>query len=584
MATTTAPGPRATRGSTAISVPAPTSPSQLDAILVHLRDGARRFSKLSLDQRVELARSMQAGYRRIGRASVEAACAAKGIPLGTPLEGEEWSFGPWFVVRHLRLIRQSLLALKHTGNTPIGQVGRNADQRLAVQVFPAGTIDGTLFMGIRVDVHLQSGVTAEAMNSSRARFYKSPDHEGRVVLVLGGGNINGIPTMDVLTKMFNEGKVCILKMNPVNAYLGPYLEQAFADAVRQNFLAVVYGGAAEGTYLASHREVDEVHLTGSDRTFDRIVWGPEGPEREARKTQGRPLLGKPVTAELGNVSPVIVLPGPYSDKELAYQAEDVAAGLTCNAAFDCNANKVLILPKGWPQRDAFLAGLERALSRAAPRRAYYPGAHDRWATYSRERSSIRRFGSESGDVLPWTLVRDVDSTDREERAFASESFCPILFETQIGSADPVEFLDQAVSFANDRLWGTLSAGLVVHPQVMKDSTLGEAVEQAITNLRYGAVSVNAWSGYVFAFVTPPWGAHPGSSLSDIQSGTGWVHNTPMLEGIEKAVLRHPVTAMPKPVYFPSHRSAHVLMRRMTALDENASWTRVPGVLAAAMKA
>jgi hypothetical protein len=28
----------------------------------------------------------------------------------------------------------------------------------------------------------------------------------------------------------------------------------------------------------------------------------------------------------------------------------------------------------------------------------------------------------------------------------------------------------------------------------------------------------------------------------------------------------------------------VLMQRMTALEENSSWTRVPGVLAAAMKA
>src|SRR6185503_758161 len=149
---------------------APTSRPEIDAIVTRLRDGAHRFTRLSLDDRVQLARSMQAGYLRVARGSVEAACAAKGIPPGTPLEGEEWTFGPWFVVRHLRLIRQSLLALKHTGNTPIGPVGRTADQRLAVQVFPAGTIDGTLFMGIRVDVHLQSGVTAEAMNASRARF------------------------------------------------------------------------------------------------------------------------------------------------------------------------------------------------------------------------------------------------------------------------------------------------------------------------------------------------------------------------------------------------------------------------------
>jgi aldehyde dehydrogenase (NAD(P)+) len=178
----------------------------------------------------------------------------------------------------------------------------------------------------------------------------------------------------------------------------------------------------------------------------------------------------------------------------------------------------------------------------------------------------------------------VDPTDREERGFASESFCSILFETQTGSPDPVEFLDQAVRFANERLWGTLSAGLVVHPKTMKDPMTGSAVELAITNLRYGSVTVNAWSGYTFAFASPPWGGHPSSSLADIQSGCGWVHNTPMLEGIEKSVLRHPITAMPKPTYHPSHRSAHTLMPRMTALEENASWKKVPEVLAAAMKA
>jgi hypothetical protein len=582
MATMTAGQPSAVRP--ASTTPGQTSQSQLEETVARLREGARKFAKLSLDDRVQLANAMQAGYLRIARASVEAACAAKGIPLGGPLEGEEWTLGPWFVVRHLRLIRQSLLSLKHTGNTPIGHLGRTTDQRLAVQVFPAGTIDGTLFMGVRVDVHLQSGVTPESMEHSRARFYKSPDHEGRVVLVLGGGNVNGIPSMDVLSKMFNEGKACILKMNPVNAYLGPFLEEAFAEGIRQNFLAIVYGGAGEGAYLANHRDVDEVHLTGSDRTFDQIVWGPPGPEREARKAQGRPLLQKPVTAELGNVSPVIVVPGRYSAKELAYQAEDVAAGLTCNASFDCNANKVLIMPKGWQQREAFLAALEGALSKAAPRQAYYPGARDRWQAYCKGRSTMRKFGTESAEVLPWTLVRDLDANDREERAFVSESFCPILFETQVGSADPVEFLDQAVTFANDRLWGTLSAGLVVHPKTSKDPTLGAAVDRAITKLRYGAVCVNAWAGYLFAFVTPPWGAYPGSSLADIQSGSGWVHNTPMLEGIEKAVLRHPITAMPKPAYFPSHRSAHVLMPRMTALEENSSWTKVPAVMAAAMRA
>jgi aldehyde dehydrogenase (NAD(P)+) len=578
MATLTSAGP------TTIAEPAPTTQPQLDNVVARLKEGARRFVGLSLDQRVDLARAMQAGYLRVARASVEAACVAKGIPLGSSLEGEEWTLGPWFVVRHLRLIREALLAIKQTGNTRVGKLGRTADQRLTVQVFPAGAVDGLLFQGVRVDVHLQAGVTEEEMENSRAHFYKMAEHDGRVVLVLGGGNVNGIPSMDVLTKMFNEGKVCILKMNPVNAYLGPFLEEAFAEAIRQNYLAIVYGGSHEGSYLARHPDVDEVHLTGSDKTFDQIVWGPPGPERDARKAQGQPYLRKTVSAELGNVSPVFVVPGQYTDKQLLYQAEDVAAGLTFNAAFDCNANKVLVLPKGWSQRDAFLSALERALSRATPRKAYYPGAHDRWRLYSSERPSAMHFGSESEEMLPWTLVRDMDAASRDEQAFASESFCPVLFETQVGSADPVEYLDKAVTFANDRLWGTLSAGLVVHPKTMKDPVLAGSVERAIANLRYGAVCVNAWAGYLFAFVTPPWGAHPSSSLNDIQSGIGWVHNTPMLEGIEKAVLRHPLTATPKPTYFPSHRSAHRLMSRMTELEEKASWKKVPGVLATAMRA
>src|SRR3954467_13242326 len=134
--------------STTVAEPAPTSQPQLDEVVSRLKDGARKFAGLSLDQRVELARGMQAGYLRIARASVEAACMAKGIALGTALEGEEWTTGPWVVVRHLRLLCESLLSIKHAGNTRVGRLGRTADQRLTVQVFPAGAIDGLLFQGV----------------------------------------------------------------------------------------------------------------------------------------------------------------------------------------------------------------------------------------------------------------------------------------------------------------------------------------------------------------------------------------------------------------------------------------------------
>jgi aldehyde dehydrogenase (NAD(P)+) len=525
---------------------------------------------------------MQAGYLAIAKESVHAACAAKGIPLGTPLEGEEWTLGPWFVVRHLRLMQQALLAIKHTGSTTIGPLGRTADGRLTAQVFPAGSIDGTLFKGVRIDVHLQQGLTEQEMNASRASFYKGKSHDGRVVLVLGAGNISGIPSLDVITKMFNEGKACILKMNPVNGYVGPFLERAYSKAIQDGYLAIVYGGADVGAYLVQHLGVDEVHMTGSDKTYDAIVWGPPGADRDLRKRENRPVVSKPFTAELGGVAPVLVVPGPYTEKELMYQADDVASGLTFNASFDCNANKVVVLPRGWPLREQFLKYLKQAFEKAADRLTYYPGAPERWERYTANHHGAKIGGRTSG-TLPWAVL-GIEADAKGEPLFTEESFAPILVETSVGSVDPVEFLEQAVSFANDRLWGSLAAGLVVHPKTMKDKTTAQAVERAIGGLRYGAVTVNAWSGLLFAFCTPPWGAHPSSTPADIQSGTGWVHNTPMLEGIEKAVMRHPLTMTPKPAYSLSHRSAQLLMPRMTAMEEQASWMKVPAVLAAAIRA
>jgi aldehyde dehydrogenase (NAD(P)+) len=564
-----------------VDLPRATGTERMDEIVARLREGADEFVKLSLDERIALAKSMQAGYLRVAERSVEAACKARGLP--PELAGEQWACGPNVVVRALRLTIEALESLRRTGNTPIGPVGRTADGRLKVGVFPANAIDGVLFSGVTVDVHMAEGVTEEEMHASRARLYKERDHEGRVALILGAGNIDSIVSFDVITKMFNEGKVCVVKMNPVNAFLGPYLEEAFAEAIARNFLAVVYGGVEEGAYLVHHPGIDEVHLTGSDKTFEAIVWGPPGPDRDRRMAQRDPLVNKPVSAELGNVSPVIVAPGPYSRKELLYQAEDVAGALALASSFCCCAAKVVITAKGWPQRDEFVAAIEDALARMPRRKAYYPGAVERFHDYTAGRSDLRMAGPEEGDLLPWALAAGLDPEDESDPAFTRESFCPVLFETAVGGTDVEELLEEAVDFANERLWGTLTATLVVHPKLQKNPELGAAVERAIGRLRYGTVAVNAYPALSFAFATPPWGGYPGAAPDDIQSGAGWVHNTPMLEGVEKAVMRHPLTTFPKPFYFPSHRSVNRLAPRLTALEERASWAKVPGVVATAMR-
>lgn len=93
------------------------------------------------------------------------------------------------------------------------------------------------------------------------------------------------------------------------------VEVGLRSFVERGILRFVAGAADVGAALCRHPEVDDIHLTGSDRTYDAIVFGP-GSEGAARKATGERQLDKPVSAELGNVSPVIVVPGRWSAADM----------------------------------------------------------------------------------------------------------------------------------------------------------------------------------------------------------------------------------------------------------------------------
>lgn len=569
-----------------VTAPPQSSQNDMSVALAKLRKAAAEFAAMPIEQRIALAESMQRGLMQVAEASVQSGCKAKGIEIGSPAEAEEWATSPWGSVRQLRLIIESLHAIQKTGNTPIGKVSRNFAGNLAVNVFPNNAIDGMLFKDVTVDVHMLPHVTEKSLETDRARFYKKghqdQGHQGKVALVLGAGNIAAIGIMDVLTKMFNEGKVCLLKMNPVNAYLGPFIEEAFKAAIDKHYLAVVYGGAEVGRHLVYHPDIDEVHLTGSDKTHDQIVWGAPSAEQRERIQRNEPLLKKTITSELGNISPVIVVPGPYSEKEMQFQAEAVAAAFTMNASFFCNAAKMMVMPQGWAGSDQFMQAIQKECALIEPRQAYYPGAEDRWQALTQGRSVVS-IGKPSTGALPWTFITGLDANNENEILFHEEPFCSVLSEVLVGSADPVRFLEQAVEFCNNKLWGTLCATIIVHPKSLKDPAIKAAFEQAICKLKYGTVAVNTFPGLSFVHASPPWGAHPSSTPDNIQSGNGFVHNTAMLEGIEKAVIRAPLTVFPKPGWFPSHKTAQTVTRRIVAMEEKASWAKVPSIIWAAMR-
>jgi aldehyde dehydrogenase (NAD(P)+) len=560
----------------------PTGHSELDRAIDDVKLRQTEFARLPVREKLELVRACMPRLWEVARGWVEAGCLAKGLRPGQPESGEEWLVGPTITMRNLRLLAESLEAVATRGRPPLGKsvrVGR--DGRLEISLFPASAFDTALFTGFTARVRMQRGTTETSARGAQASFYQRRDAAGGVTAILGAGNVSSIPPTDALYKMFVDGNVCVLKMNPVNEWVGPLLERALSPLCDRGYLRVVYGGGEEGAYLCQHPGIDDIHITGSDRTHDLIVWGPPGAERERRKRENDPILKKTITSELGNVSPVLIVPGPYSDEELWFQAKNVASMVVNNGSFNCNAGKVLVLSRGWQRRERFLGMVKRALSECPPRKAYYPGAFDRYQELVGQRPGVERFGHAAEDQLPWALVTDLDPADRAEKLFQVEPFCGILSETALPAGDAVEFLAAAARFANDRLWGTLNACIVIHPRDEKDPAVGAALDQAIDTLRYGTVGINHWPALGFALISPPWGGHPSATLADVQSGLGFVHNTFMIEGIEKCVVRGPLVARPKPAWFYDNHKTHRIGEKLVSFEASPSWLRVPGLAAAA---
>ena len=568
----------------AIQAPLPTATRKLDELIARVKDGSRAFVRLTVRDRIRLVDEMRESYRLIAEESVAAACEAKGIDPTSPVAGEEWLAGPVIVLRNLRLVQEALKAIGRAGVPRIDRswIRKLPDGRLAIQVYPSNALDATLLAKHTAEVYLEPGITEENLREHQASFYRKP-HDGEVCVVLGAGNVNSIPPTDVAYKMFVEGKACILKMNPVNAYLGPFLEQAFRAAIEKGFFAVVYGGAEVGEYLVNHRLVDEVHITGSDKTHDIMVWGPPGPEREARKRRNEPLLKKRITSELGNITPVIVVPGPYEQDELRFQAANVAGMVANNASFNCTSAKLLVTPRSWPGRPRFIEAIDKSLKKAAPRKAYYPGAEQRWKRFTEGRKGLRLVGNPRPGELPYAFITDVDPERSEDPIYRDEPWCSILSETGLPGGDPVSFLEEAVKFINGKVWGTLCATIIVLPKTLKDPAVQQALEKAIDELEYGTVALNTWASAVFAVGSCPWGAYPNASLEDIQSGRGWVHNSLMLEGIQKCVMRAPLKSFPIAPWFPGHRTLLQVARRLVDFEMDPSWLKVPGIASAAIR-
>lgn len=555
-----------------------------EADLATLQASAPVWEATPAGARADLLDQVQAATAAVAGRWVRTAVDVKGLDPGSPLVGEEWMSGPYALLRALAAYARTLRRIA-AGTDPLAGLRLHPDRsgrRVVVPILPEDLRESLLLHGFRGEVWLRPGV-GEASARRGAGLASRHGGGGGVGLVLGAGNITSIPPLDALYELLAHDRVVLLKLNPVMAPMLTVYRAAFEPLMRVGALRIVQGGPVEGEFLTGHDGVDHVHITGSARTHDAIVWGT-GEEATRRRVANDPKLTVPITSELGGVSPVIVVPGEWSRADLRFQAEHVVTQRLHNNGNNCIAGQVVLLGRDWPQREAFILELARALNRAPARPDWYPGTGTRVDEACASYPSAQREGSR---LL--VDLRDQDPTAME----TTEYFAPVLGILDVPGLG-ADFLTAAVDLANDELVGTLGANVIVDPADRR--ALGPAFDRAIERLRYGTIAVNTWTALGFLTPTAPWGAYPGDTLQATQSGIGVVHNAFLLADTEKTVVEGPfrpfprsilhgeLSLFPKPPWFVTARSAATTGRRLTQYAAAPSWAKLPAIFAAAFRA
>jgi acyl-CoA reductase-like NAD-dependent aldehyde dehydrogenase len=556
--------------------------AEVDDAVAMVASNKDRWVRMPIDAKVQLLQQTITDTVAASDEWMAEAAAGKGLDPGDPRYAEELATGPLQIVRHARLLAETLKSLAATGQVGLPKAPYvRPDGQVVVPVFPTSKLDAATFVGHRAEVWMEPDVTVPTLRT--ATLYRDPPSEGKVCFILSAGNFTAGGVSDALHKLFVDGEVCVVKMNPVNEHLGRFMERSMTPFVREGVVRFVYGGVDVGEHLVDHPQVDTIHMTASDKTHDAVVFGV-GDDGAKRKQANEPLRDRPVTSELGAVNPVIVVPGPWTEGDLDYHGRYLASMLSMNAGFTCLCPRVVVQHRAWEQRGALVDQIRRALAECPPRDPYYPGARQRWDVFLAAHPEAEAYGPAGPDDVPWTLIPDVDASNADDVVFRTEAFNSILSEVALDGAGLSDYLERSVEFCNDTLWGTLSATILVHPKTLKSPEGAAAVDRAVANLRYGTIGVNVWAGTGYGLGSTSWGAFPGHPLNDIQSGRGVVHNTYMLERPQKTVIHAPFKLGKKPPMAYDQRTFTTQIRRLLRVEAFGEWKQLPGIVKDGIKA
>lgn len=540
--------------------------SELSSRLGRLAAGARRFAATDGRERGELASRTALATVAVAGPWAEAAVAIKRGPPGAgPGLAEELATGPMVTARLCLLTARAQVDLAtrglpraasaprllHAGRRSVGTPPALVGLDLLPARGPLGTLhDAMIHQGFQATVRCQDPGGLANFEQAWRREVEERPRGGGVAVVLGAGNVTGLSAADVLSQIFEHGRGVFLKLHPLHAPLRPVLEMALGPLVEAGLVVIAEGGAELAQAAIAAPETTHVHVTGGEATYRAIVWG----SADLADRSAAPRLSKPITCELGNITPWFILPGRYSRAALAYQADLVAASIANNTSFNCIATKVIVTCESWPQRGDFLALVERRLASLPARPGWYPGAGRDWE------AATGRAPPADG-TLPWSLSTGVDVA-ADDRLVCREWFVPVVAEVPIDADTLTDYCGRALAFSH-RLPGSLAVSVTI-PAGLAAIDVRHA-ERFVDHLAFGVVAVNTWSALAYALGNVPWGGFPGGTLASPKSGIGFVHDPLLLPLVHNSVIRAPLSAAIRPPWFPWHRSGARLARGVVDL-------------------
>ena len=528
----------------------------IDRYITTLRTNSKEFNNISDLQLSSMLEEVISNIKEVAYFWSTVCSDNKGTSK-TPAEGEEWLGGPFAAVLATQYYIDTLQS-----NEDLSLKFYNEEEN-SYKVFPNKFIERLTFPFIDAKVYFNKSMSFDDINKFRG-FSKRYDIDPSITLVLGAGNFSSIPYLDVLYHLITRRSVILLKLNPVNDYLKPVFEKVFQNFIERGYVIVSTGNVDESKYMANHQGVDHIHLTGSDKTFEEIVYGRHLNDKERKLKNLAKLNSKNITSELGNVTPIIIHPGNWSTSDIKYQARKIVTGKLNNNGFNCIAAQVVVLPDGWGQTDTLIKYIKFYMNKAKDRKAYYPESIERLNKLEKDKSYERV--NKLNCVTPH-LTREIKAYNKYE---LEEVWSSALYFKRIDYSSAEDFSNKAVNYCNKELWGNLGVSVIMKDHNRKLNS--HILENYIEKLEYGTVSINEWAAIGYIIPQLPWGGYPGNKDNDIQSGKSVVHNSMLFESPLKGVVqtKFRISKIIDPPWFITNKKSRRLFRNLTYFQINNS--------------